>query len=69
MFIFKQINKQSIDLCVRKFISGSISKEKFIEKYNLCVQDYNLLFIDSNEVKDDDMKLIYGVITAPLLKY
>ena len=60
------MNKQSVDLLVREFISGDISKEEFIKMYNRCTKDYNFLVINNSSVKDDDLNLIYGVIKAPL---
>ena len=45
-----------------------IEKTEFIKMYNRCTKDYNFLVINNNNVKDDDLNLMYGCIKTPNIK-
>ena len=58
-------DKKNIDLLISEFISGNISKERFIRMYIIdALKIIIILIINNDSFKDDDLNSTYGVIIA-----
>lgn len=64
--LVNKINGQSLDLLVREFKLGLMSKEDFIEMYKNSTGNYNWLLVNNtSSSREDDLNSIYGTIRVP----
>ena len=62
-----QTNNQGLELLVKEFMFGTITKKDFIDMYHDNTKDRNFLAINCDSVDDNnDINQIYGSIKAPI---